>query len=372
MFNNQQVVSRSEEREQITLVWPQEKEGFLTGSESEETDSTATSQEVSSEEEKDRLVEITISAAGDVSLGNHRDQGFSYSFREKYAEMGDRAYFFENVAPFFEEDDFTIVNLEGVLTFAEEVREGRTFYIKGDPEYANILTLGGVEAVSMSNNHVNDYGEQGKEDTIDALTAEGIGYAYDNILGLYEVKGILIGYVSVNETSMGTRVESYLQEGINALKDQGADLILASCHWGTEHVNYPEEYQITLGRNCIDWGADLVIGHHPHVLQGIEYYQGKYIIYSLANFCFGANRNPVDKDTIIYQQTFTFVDNDLQEETTAKVIPCSISSVETRNDYRPTPAIGEEAERILERMRQYSLDGNLSFAEDGEIIPASP
>jgi poly-gamma-glutamate synthesis protein (capsule biosynthesis protein) len=312
-------------------------------------------------------IDITISAAGDVSLGNHKDQGYAMSFRKTYDELTDKGYFFENVRDFFVEDDFTIVNLEGVLTLSETIREGRSFYIKGDPEYANLLTLGGIEAVSMANNHKNDYGTEGVTDTIAALSAEGIGYAYDAKLGTYEVNGLLIGYVSVNENSMGTAVEPYLEEGINTLREQGASIIIACCHWGTEHENYPEDYQTQLGRSCIDWGADLVLGHHPHVLQGIENYRGKWIVYSLANFCFGANRNPVDKDTLIFQQTFSFDDSNELSSSEARIIPCSISSVSERNDFRPTPATDEEATRILNRMREYSQGMNVRIEDDGTL-----
>lgn len=110
-----------------------------------------------------------------------------------------------------------------------------------------------------------------------------------------------------------------------------------------------------------------MLGHHPHVLQGIEEYQGKYIVYSLGNFCFGANRNPKDKDCIIFQQTFTFRDGILQDDTETRIIPCSVSSVSNRNDYRPTPAEGEDAQRIIERMNEYSADFGVHIDENGDL-----
>lgn len=317
-------------------------------------------------------IRITISAAGDVTLGNYYDQGYWGTFRETYDKEQDPSYFFENVYDIFSADDMTIVNLEGPLTLAEERREEQTYCISGDPEYVNILTAGSVEAVGMGNNHRLDYFQQGTEDTVKVLDEVGIPYAYDRYTGKYETaQGILIGFVSVNEVGQGAGVEKYIKEGIEALQEEGCDLILASCHWGVEREYYPEDYQKTLGRKCIDWGADLVIGHHPHVIQGIEEYEGKYIIYSLGNFCFGANRNPEDKDCLIVQQTFTFIDGEKQEETQLKVIPCSVSSVTNRNDYKPTPAEGEEAGRILDRLNEYSLDLGLQFDEDGFPVKAS-
>lgn len=310
---------------------------------------------------------ITISAVGDVTLGNHHMQDYAYSFRQTFDTVEDEGYFFENVYDIFSADDMTLVNLEGVLTLSEQINEGRTYNIKGDPEYVKILTAGSVEAVSMGNNHRLDYGEEGSRDTVEALESEGIVYAYDNNIGIYEANGIRIGYVSVNEASQGKAVEKIMQNGIDKLKEEGVDLILACCHWGTEREYYPEEYQQTFGRLCIDWGADLVIGHHPHVLQGIEEYQGKYIIYSLGNFCFGANRNPSDKDTMIFTQTFTFVEGEKTEDTMVRIIPCSLSSVATRNDFKPTVAVGEEAERIINKINDFSREYGVEFDKDGYI-----
>ena len=130
---------------------------------------------------------ITISAAGDVTLGNHQEQDYSYSFRQTYDQAEDEGYFFENVRDIFEADDMTIVNLEGPLTTSEQMREGQTYCIKGDPAYAHLLTLGDIEAVSFANNHRLDYGEQGSRDTVAALDQEGIVYAYDKNVGIYEI-----------------------------------------------------------------------------------------------------------------------------------------------------------------------------------------
>lgn len=309
---------------------------------------------------------ITISAAGDCSLGNHQDQEYAYSFRQVYDGIEDEGYFFANVQDYFANDDMTIVNFEGVLTYSEERDETRTYNIKGDPGYARLLTAGHIETVSFANNHRLDYGVRGSDDTVAALEAEGILYAYDKNVCVYDTeKGIRIGVVSVNEVAWGLGSEKLLEEGIGKLREQGADLILACCHWGIERENYPTENQQYLGRKCIDLGADLVIGHHPHVLQGVEEYNGKFILYSLANFCFGANRNPADKDTMIFQQTFTFIDGVKQQDRQARVVPCSVSSVKDRNNFQPTPAQGEEAARIIGRINTYSKDFGVVFGEDG-------
>lgn len=312
-------------------------------------------------------VRITISAAGDVTMGNYLGQGYEVSFRQTYDQGVGDGYFFENVSDIFSGDDLTLVNLEGPLTRSEDFREEQTYCISGDPEYVGILSAGSVEAVSMGNNHRLDYKEQGTADTVAALEGAGILYAYDGNYCMYEAQGIRIGIVSVNEVGQGAGVEKYLQEGIASLREQGADLVLACCHWGIEREYYPEDYQKSLGRKCIDWGYDLVIGHHPHVLQGIEQYRGRFILYSLGNFCFGANRNPPDKDCMIFQQTFTFADGEKQEDAQIQVIPCSVSSTPSRNDYKPTPVQGEEAQRIIDRINEYSRDMGVELDGEGRL-----
>lgn len=337
------------------------------GSETENAGSQVGAESEAGQPDENAPVTITISAAGDVTLGNHQEQEYAWSFKQMYDEQGD-AYFLQNVKYLFEEDDMTIVNFEGVLTDAEEMQE-KDYNMKGDADYINILTEGSVEAVSFGNNHRLDYWEAGSKDTVDAFVGAGIPYAYDGNIGVYEAKGIRIGFVSVNEVSQGAGVEKYLKDGIERLRtDEEADLVIACCHWGIERDNYPEDYQTELGRKCIDWGADLILGSHPHVLQGVDVYNGKFIVYSLANFCFGGNRNPADKDTMIFRQTFTFVDGVRQETMDAQVIPCSVSSVTNRNDFCPTPAEGDEYDRILGRINEYSEPFHVVFDENGIYV----
>ena len=152
------------------------------------------------------------------------------------------------------------------------------------------------------------------------------------------------------------------------LKEQGAQLIIVSFHWGTEKSNIPDDAQKTLAHLAIDQGADLVVGHHPHVLQGIEKYQGKNIVYSLGNFCFGGNKNPSDKDTMIFQQTFTFVDGVLQTEIDAQIIPARVSGANSYNNYQPIIAEGDQKAEIIQIMNDISAPfGGVTFDENGII-----
>ncbi len=300
------------------------------------------------------LVTITISGAGDCTLGTDENFSYSTSLNAMYEQQG-AAHFFSNVKNIFAADDLTLVNLEGTLT-TQTSRMDKEYAFKGDPSYVSILTEGNVEAVNFANNHTRDYGEQSYEDTIVAVEGANITVSGYDKLAIVEKKGIKIGMTGLSVTSGAATDErrQIIQRNIQELKNQGADLIIFSCHWGIEGSHEVTGDQVTLAHAAIDAGADLVLGHHPHVLQGIEVYNGKYICYSLGNFCFGGNRNPSDKDTMIFQQTFTFDESVLQPETQAKVIPCRLSSLSDKNDYKPTPAQGEEAARILKDIQAYS------------------
>lgn len=311
---------------------------------------------------------VTISLAGDCSLGKLSIHGYAGTFYEAYDRYG-ASYFFQHVKDIFENDDMTLVNFEGVLTDAENPVP-KQFNIKGKPEFNRILTEGAIDAVSFGNNHNMDYGMQSTLDTIAAFQEVDIPYACNDAAGIYETKsGIKIGFVSVNEVYDGAGVEPYLENGIARLKEQQADLILACCHWGEEREHYPEDYQTKLGRKCIDWGADLVVGCHPHVLQGIECYHGKYIIYSLGNFCFGANKNPKDKDTMIVQAVFPLRDGVPAGEAQLQVIPCTISSVTKRNDYCPTVADRKKSASIIQRVNTYSKSFGVTVDAEGIVHP---
>ena len=291
---------------------------------------------------------ITISAAGDCTLGT--DEGFNYkrSFKGKYDAVQDPAYFFQNVQPVFAQDDLTIVNMEGTLT-EETTREPKQFAFKGDAEYAKILTAGAVETANLANNHSFDYGKKSYEDTITALEAEGISsFGYERT-AVMDIKGVKVGLAGVYELAEHIDCKQDLLDNIASLKEQGAQIIIVSFHWGQEKENVPNDVQVELAHTAIDNGADLVLGHHPHVLQGIEEYKGKNIVYSLGNFCFGGNSAPSDMDTMIFQQTFTVKDGKLQEDNVTNILPCKISSAyeEGYNNYQPILAEGEQKEKIF-------------------------
>lgn len=297
--------------------------------------------------------EITVSLVGDCTIGTDITFDQSTSFVAKYNEVQNPSYFFEEVRDIFEADDLTVINMEGALTDSNE-RVDKTYAFRGSPAYVQILTSGSVEAANVANNHSKDYGTQGFEDTVQYLEAAGIRtFGYDNV-AIMDVKGVKVGLIGIYELPDGLGRQQQVIDTIAKAKEEGAQIIIVSFHWGTEKEFYPDDIQKTLGRLAIDEGADLVVGHHPHVLQGIEEYNGKNIVYSLGNFCFGGNSNPSVKDTMIFQQTFTVEDGVKVEDNRKNIIPCSLTSSAYRNNYQPIPLEGEEKERVLQDLEEYS------------------
>lgn len=319
-----------------------------------------------SEMEEPVVETITITATGDCALGALQYHGYSNSFHQYYDKYGEN-YFFEKFYDVFSQDDITIVNLECVLT-DETDRVDKKFNIKGHPHYAGILSSSSVEVCSLGNNHTEDYGPASFEDTKQALDSAEVGYAYEDVVAYYETEsGLKVAMLSAYLLSDKAVKEPILMAALEKAR-QEADLVIVSCHWGTENTHKLTSYQKNAAHKIIDAGADLVIGHHPHVLQGVEYYNGKMICYSLGNFSFGANRNPADKDTAVFQQTFTFVDGELTDTLEARIIPTRLSGKDNTNNYQPVIATGKKAETIIKNMRDYSSSlSDLVIDDEGNL-----
>lgn len=297
-------------------------------------------------------VSLTVSVVGDCTLGTDENFDYDTSLNAYFYTYG-KEYFLQNVKSIFEADDLTIANFEGTLTDSEN-REDKQFAFKAPAEFAGILSSSSVETVNTANNHSHDYGEESFTDTMAALDAEGIvHFGYDET-AVVDVKGIKVGLVGIYELNDHLERTTQLKENIAKVRSEGAQLVIVIFHWGNEKEEVPDENQMTLGRMAIDEGADLVCGHHPHVLQGIEEYKGRNIVYSLGNFCFGGNSYPSDMDTMIFQQTFTIDKDGVKLDNVTNIIPCSISSEYGYNNYQPTPAEGDEAARIMQKIQERS------------------
>lgn len=311
---------------------------------------------------------VTISALGDCTLGSDEKFSRETSF-DAFDIVNGHSWFFRNVKEILEKDDVTFANLEGTLT-TETQRESKEYAFRGDPAYTQILTDGSVEVVTLANNHSSDYGPQSLADTKQYLTEAGVDYCMDNEIAVKDVNGIRVAFIGIYVLDDGMDSEKDLREAIAAAKEEGARLIVTAFHWGSEKETAPDETQRELAHIAVDCGANLVVGHHPHTLQGIEKYNGVYIVYSLGNFCFGGNSTPSDMDSMIFRQSFAVSGEGVSDNDQIEIIPCRISSAENYNNYQPTPAQGAEADRILERINEYSEQFGTSFTVSDGLTAA--
>lgn len=300
----------------------------------------------------DEPVEILLSFTGDCILGTDENFYYDTSFNAYYENYGS-AYFFQNVKDVFEKDDLTIINMEGTLTDLT-TRKDKQFAFKGDTEYVKVLTNGSVEAANMANNHTYDYGEESFKDTVNILEKNKIRTFGDDETVIIPVKGVNVGIFGIYELDDHEERIPQVKSDIAKLKKDGADIIVAVFHWGNELEQVPDDNQVMLAHLAIDEGADVVVGHHPHVLQGIDTYKGKTIAYSLGNFCFGGNYHPTEMDTMIFQQKFMIDTSKKITDSEINVIPCSVSSESDCNNYQPTILEGDEAKRVLELIEERS------------------
>lgn len=288
--------------------------------------------------------EIVMTFAGDCTLGSDVNFGYDGTLPAVIdSHQGDLSYVFRNVAPFFAADDFTVVNLEGTFT-DRGTRQPKTFAFRGPPSYARMLSIAGVEAVNLANNHTHDYDHQGYSDTLAALSRENILYFGEEQILRTTIKGIPVGVVGYFGFYADYNLKRQISADMAALKAEGR-IIIACFHWGVEGSYFPDEDQLELARFSIDQGADIIIGHHPHVLQGIDFYRGRPIAYSLGNFAFGGNANPYDKRTMLFQVRIT---PSVTPAIAVRVIPARLSSVEYFNDYQPTPFSTGEKELFFQ------------------------
>lgn len=296
--------------------------------------------------------EIVISLVGDCTIGYDVSFGIDGSLPGILLEQGnDYSYLFKNVAPFFRTDNITVANLETTFTTAT-TRVPKAFNFKGAPEYAQALVSGSIEAVNLANNHIYDYAEVGFRDTVSSLERCGVNYFGENYIFVTTLKDIRMAFLGYIGFYADDRLLGTIKSDIEKLKQEKC-FVVTQFHWGDEGSYYPEETQQYLAHFAIDCGADLVVGHHPHVIQGLETYKGRLIAYSLGNFCFGGNFNPYDKDTFILQTKLRFTENRLVGYD-ARVLPCRISSRSDWNDYCPTPLNGSEKTDLLVKLNHLS------------------
>ncbi len=284
---------------------------------------------------------IDLSIVGDCLLATHKGQTYKGSF-SWYAARQEPAYFFEKVYDIFSADDFTIVNLENVLTDRplkeKEKSTDPAYWFKAPAANAGILAQNSVEAVSLANNHTGDYGEAGRRDTARAVEAAGLPYGTNDETVYLEKNGFTIALICHGLWNEGQA--SQIIRRLNAAAEN-SDYQIVFFHGGTEGTHDVEDWKQRACRRLADAGADLVVGCHPHVLQPMEVYNGVNIVYSLGNFCYGGNRRPENR-TVICRAVLTVEGGQLADEA-VEFIPCYVYTGNT-NNWQPAP-ITDEAER---------------------------
>lgn len=302
-------------------------------------------------------VTLTITAVGDCTFSGETGSKSNLCFLD-YIEKYGYDYFFKGVRDIFEADDLTIANLEGPLTTSTN-EKAHGYKFKADPACVEILSGSSVELCNVANNHSLDFGPEGLKETAQVLEGAGVGYCGYTAAYQATIKGVRVcalGFTKWDHT------DEQIVEAITEAR-KNCDLLIVNMHWGWENQYDFCPQQNTTGHAAIDAGADLVIGTHPHVLQGIEKYKGKYIVYSLGNFCFAGNANPKDKRCYIFQQSFGFtpgmgiVQAGLVDEG-INIIPATISSVPNTNDFQPTVLPAEQGVAVLKAIASHSKNFN--------------
>ncbi len=284
----------------------------------------------------DGSVMITVSMAGDLTFGDDVRKGTKIFEDELKRQKGDLSFVARNVREVFDQDDLSIVNLETSLTTAPVYKKNNSFVFSAPPSYVEIIKHLGIEAVSYENNHAMDHGTAGMEETQNTLTEAGIAWSTEASPAVYETKGVSIGILAYQTFDYHYReLRDKIPQDIAMIR-QRCDIVIVSIHWGNELDYVPNDVQQEIGRLTIDAGADLVFGHHSHRINPIEEYNGRYIAYSLGNFCFSGNKKPSDMSSFILQVRFSVKDGQVSQKG-FRIVPIRISSKKSENDFIPTP-----------------------------------
>ncbi len=311
---------------------------------------------------------VTLTAVGDITVGrNVQYSGKSIFTKELEKQGNDPNFIFRNVKDIFSEDSVTIANFEGVLADDYRIpsnKRNNDFLFLAPPEYAAVLRSNSIEMVTIENNHINDFGEDGLNSTRNALDGQGICWADAEHISFFEVSGFkiaLLAYQTLNQPLTSKEMMPLIDQAIRSVREEN-DLVVVYFHWGEELDYTPRKNQIELGRAAIDSGADLVLGSHSHRINPIECYRGRYIVYSLANCSFAGNNKPSDMYTFIFQTRFKFKNGEIQQNT-FRIIPCRISSRKDYNDFAITPLTEQtNIDTVINTLK--ASGKNLTYAVD--------
>jgi poly-gamma-glutamate capsule biosynthesis protein CapA/YwtB (metallophosphatase superfamily) len=338
---------------------------------------------------------LSLLVGGDVTLGFHYEEHFDSELAKGKSRDELYDYGFRNVLTATHSKDLFLVNLECPFTDRGE-KIPKNFNFKARPELVASLLAGRVDVVSLANNHLMDYGAIGLLDTLATLDQAGIAHfgagrnlaeaRRPRIIEKNGIKTAFLGYfflgdkniepkeVIASDTTPGVAghasdleiMKSMMLEDIGIARTM-ADLVIPFFHWGREGQNKPEPYQIALAHAAIEAGAALVLGSHPHVLQGIEVYRERPIVYSLGNFVFGGNWNPRVKDSALFRATLSSAGFQ-----SAEILPIKTDKF-PELPIQPYLLEGTDAEAVLKNLATYSSHFQQTLpALENLLIPDSP
>ena len=333
----------------------------------------------------ENIRKVTLTCTGDALLGAsesvRRNGAGTYSY-DTYIEKYGYAWPFAGLYDLFSKDDITFVNLENVL--ADEIKGGFSdsrLVFRGPSDYAKILTAGSVEVVNLANNHTENYGVEGMEKTVAALEAEGIGYSGTtfglNAYYIHEIGDIRVGFVGLyprynaggNNTAARRKHEAEAKACFDACKEAGCQVIVASIHCGGEYQKKHADMQVRYEKICKSMGANLVIGNHPHVPQGIHVADGVTCLYSIGNFTFGGNTGVDEKLNVIQSYVAQFdlyFDGDTYLGHQLTIWPIHISGTVPENNYQPVLVSGKDAEKVMKLIQNDCGKFKLNPYADGQ------
>ena len=292
---------------------------------------------------------VTITFLGDCTLGGEtRTRGAATGFVRTIAANG-YDYPLRQLTALTRTDDLTVANLEGVLSDRELEKEKKTFNFQGSAAYTEILTQGGVECVTLANNHSHDYGDAGYADTKAALESAGVAWFGTDAPALWDGgDGVRIGFLGVHYALHEGQAAVFHRQA-EALRDAGCTVLIAVMHAGEEYDPQISPLQQEIVSRCEAEGVQLVVGHHPHIVQGYEIREGMPVVYSLGNCVFGGSLRLKDNDALALRAELTFEEGTL-EKILLRFHPISATSRPPRNDYSPVFLSGEDAARVLRKM----------------------
>lgn len=339
--------------------------------------------------------QIVITFTGDCTLGcDPRERGRESGF-EAYIKKYGYGYPFEKVKQYFEQDDLTVINLEGTFyNYDADLKPDSNYHFRGPTDFVNILTESSIEACSLGNNHMMDYGISGLQSTVQTLKDANIHYfgtftekeAYADV---FEKDGVKIGFVSIYISDWWTPgMPTVVKEQIQALKEkEDCSLVIACMHGGVEYDTRHDKNQEKMADQLIRYGAEIVIGNHPHIVQGVRDVNGVCTLWSLGNFSFGGNSSVVisrkkspnngkiNLNAFLAQFTLSFDQNGRYLGHQLNIIPCHVSGTADYNNYQPVPVTGDAADKVVKAIRDDSYLRKLNPFVEGvgavqDFVPA--